>query len=93
MRILVVVPFVVYFAIGRPTLSQDARPQPDRGAGKATRQGRIAPTNADVSFGTLLKQQMDQLGIECRVESGIQRGDKDDAKQTMDFVKKHFAKE
>jgi hypothetical protein len=44
-------------------------------------------------FGRLLKEQMDRLGIECRVETGVRRGDEDYTKQTMDFVKKHFAKE
>jgi hypothetical protein len=44
-------------------------------------------------FGTLLKEQMDRLGIECRVETGVRRGNEDYTKQTMDFVKKHFAKE
>ena len=59
MRILAPVLFVAFSAIGQPTLSQDARQQPDRRAGSATRQGRIAPTHADVSYGPHARNVMD----------------------------------
>ena len=40
-------------------------------------------------FGKLLKERMDELGIECEVHTGIPRGD-DWTKLTVDFVKKHL---
>jgi acetyl esterase/lipase len=40
-------------------------------------------------FGKALKEKMDELGIECRVHTGIPRGD-EWTKLTVDFVKKHL---
>ena len=42
-------------------------------------------------FGKALKEKMDSLGIECRVESGIRPGDARRTKLTMAFVKRHLA--
>lgn len=44
-------------------------------------------------FGTALKEQMDGLGIECRVETGVRRGDDGFASLTMAFIRKHLAGE
>ena len=41
-------------------------------------------------FGKALKEKMDELGIECRVHTGIPRGD-EWTKLTVDFVKQHLA--
>lgn len=43
-------------------------------------------------FGKALKEEMDELGIECKVHTGIPRGD-DWTKLTVDFVKKHLSVE
>jgi hypothetical protein len=40
-------------------------------------------------FGEVLKQEMDELGIECEVHTGIPRGE-EWGKLTVDFVKKHL---
>jgi acetyl esterase/lipase len=41
-------------------------------------------------FGQVLKEQMDKLKIECRVETGKRRGSDEWVKLNLDFVKKHF---
>lgn len=41
-------------------------------------------------FGKVLKEKMDDLGVECRVETGVRRGSEQWTKLTMDFVKKYF---
>ncbi len=41
-------------------------------------------------FGTVLKEKMDALGIECDVRPGTRRGSDDWTTLTMDFVKKHL---
>lgn len=43
-------------------------------------------------FGKVLKEKMDPLGIECRVETGVRRGDDAYTKLTMAFIRKHLAK-
>ena len=40
-------------------------------------------------FGKVLKEEMDKLGIECEVHTGIPRGD-EWTKLTVEFVKKHL---
>jgi acetyl esterase len=40
-------------------------------------------------FGKALKEKMDELGIECKVRTGIPRGD-EWTKLTVDFVKQHL---
>jgi hypothetical protein len=40
-------------------------------------------------FGKVLKEKMDELGIECEVHTGIPRGE-EWGKLTVDFVKKHL---
>jgi acetyl esterase/lipase len=42
-------------------------------------------------FAAALKQKMDPLSIECRIETGIVRGDGNVTKFTTDFVKRHLA--
>jgi hypothetical protein len=41
-------------------------------------------------FGNALQDAMGPLAIECRVETGIRRGDDSFTKLTMEFIKKHF---
>jgi carboxylesterase type B len=41
-------------------------------------------------FGKVLKEKMDKLGIECRVETGVRRGSEEWVKLNLDFVKVHF---
>ncbi len=41
-------------------------------------------------FGKALKEKMDALGIECQVHLGQRRGNDEQTKLTMEFVKKHF---
>ena len=41
-------------------------------------------------FGTMLKQQMDELGIACTVHTRSQRGSGSNAEQTLAFIQKHF---
>ncbi len=41
-------------------------------------------------FGKVLKEKMDQLGIECRVETGVRRGDDSFTKLTTAFIRKHL---
>jgi hypothetical protein len=40
-------------------------------------------------FGTLLKEKMDALGIECQVHTGVARGDAQ-SKLVFDFIQKHL---
>ncbi len=42
-------------------------------------------------FGKVLKEQMDPLGIECTVETGIRSGDESLTKLMMVFIKRHLA--
>jgi acetyl esterase len=42
-------------------------------------------------FAKVLKEKMDPLGIECRVEPGIPCGDRRRSKLTMAFIKRHLA--
>ena len=42
-------------------------------------------------FGKALQERMDELGIECRVHTGVRRGTDEFTRLTMDFVKEHFA--
>jgi acetyl esterase len=44
-------------------------------------------------FGKVLKERMDELGIDCTVRTGSRRGSKEWVKQTMDFLSKHFETE
>jgi acetyl esterase len=44
-------------------------------------------------FAAALKERMDELGIECRIHTGMRRGSDEWAKLTLDFIKSHFAKE
>ncbi len=41
-------------------------------------------------FGKVLKEKMDPLSIECRVETGVRRGDDAYTKLTFAFVRKHL---
>lgn len=41
-------------------------------------------------FGKVLKEEMDQLGIECHVHTGVQRGSEDWVNLTMEFVTRHL---
>ncbi len=41
-------------------------------------------------FGTVLKEKMDKLGIECDVQPGVRRGSDEWTAMTMAFVKKHL---
>ena len=41
-------------------------------------------------FGRVLKEKMDPLATECRVETGIRRGDDSFTKLTMAFIRKHM---
>lgn len=41
-------------------------------------------------FGRLLKDQMDPLGIECRVVTGVDRNSRDFTSLTMNFIRRHF---
>ena len=41
-------------------------------------------------FGKLLKEQMDQLGIECQVHEGVNRNSDEWTQLTFEFVMKHF---
>ena len=43
-------------------------------------------------FGKALKEKMDELGIECKVQTGIPRGD-EWTKLTVEFVKQHLGVE
>ena len=44
-------------------------------------------------FGKALKDKMDRLGIDCRVETGIVRGDPRRAELTADFIKQHLLRQ
>jgi len=41
-------------------------------------------------FSRPLKDKMDQLGIDCHVHAGLERGNSERGKLTMDFLKKHL---
>ncbi|MBW3598793.1 MAG: alpha/beta hydrolase [Planctomycetes bacterium] len=41
-------------------------------------------------FGKVLKERMDDLGIECQVHTGVRRGSEEWTKLTLDFVKRHL---
>lgn len=41
-------------------------------------------------FGRVLKEQMDELGIECRVETRVRRGQPEFSELTMDFIRQHL---
>ncbi len=41
-------------------------------------------------FAKVLKEEMDDLGLECAIETGARRGDEDFTRLVMSFVKKHF---
>lgn len=41
-------------------------------------------------FAKVLKEQMEEFGIECQIHTGVRRGADEWTKLTMDFVKKHF---
>ncbi len=42
-------------------------------------------------FGKVLKEAMDELGLECRVETGFAKGSGNRPKLQMDFLKRHLA--
>ena len=44
-------------------------------------------------FGEVLKNEMDELGIDCEVHAGIRRRDEDSVRLTMEFVKEHLGVE
>jgi acetyl esterase/lipase len=44
-------------------------------------------------FGKMLKEKMDELGIECTVRPGVPRQSNEEARQTFEFVKRHFGLE
>ena len=41
-------------------------------------------------FGMLLKEKMDELGIQCQVRPGVARQSKEEVLQTFQFIKQHF---
>ncbi len=43
-------------------------------------------------FGKVLKEKMDQLGIDCTIETGVERGSKRNTQLVMAFLNKYFAR-